>query len=328
MRVSVTAKLGYYLFLILLLPVSGHVKAQAEDDSSATADDLSSKRLKMDINQIARELSQPATSLASYALETSFRTFSGSLPGSDDQTELTFHFKPTVPIRLSNGKNIIIRADIPMHQSEPEWRVDVGHPIWKVDEDYTEPLLRQSPQVTPDSGHFRYVHGHMGDIGFDVAYGGVSDNGFISMYGIAGAFPTTQNIQGDRNHALIGPEVAFGKSAEWGVAGAWLKQLISVGGNERFDTNETTIEVFFAYELNNGWQIISNPTVLYDWEADSGNELLLPIGGGIAKTTFIGNSPWRFALETEYYLVTPDRFGPEWALSFSVTPAFGNGLKN
>lgn len=322
MRVSVTAKLSCCLLLLLFLPVPG--QAQVEDDTSAFADDVSTGQSSMDINDIARELSQPATSLSSYKLGTTFRTFSGSLPGSSDQNELIINFEPTIPINLSNGKNIIIRANIPMHQSEPEWRVDFGHPIWQVDQDYTEALLRQSPQVTPDSGHFRYVHGHMGDIGFDVAYGGVSDNGFISMYGIAGAFPTTQNISGDRNQALVGPELAFGKSADWGVAGAWLKHLVNVGGAERFDTNETTVEVFFAYELNNGWQLISNPTIAYDWEADNGNELLLPVGGGVAKTTFIGNTPWRFALEVQYYVVTPDRFGPEWALSFNLAPAFGN----
>ena len=322
MRIYAAAKLSRYLLLFLFVSVSGLVLAQ--DGQSVSKHKSSPERARMDINEIARDLSQPATSLSSYKLGTSFRTFSGSLPGSGDQEELFFDFEPTIPINLSNGKNIIFRAKIPMHQSEPEWRVNPDDPIWQVDQDYTEFLLRQIPQVTADTGAFRYVHGHMGDISYDVAYGGISDTGFISMYGIAGVMPTTQNISGDRNQTLLGPEVAFGVSKDWGVAGAWLKQLVNVSGDQDYDTNQTTIDVFFAYGLDNGWQIISNPTILYDWEADSGNELLLPLGGGVAKTAFIGNTPWRFALELQYYVVTPDRFGPEWALSFNLAPAFGN----
>ena len=98
---------------------------------------------------------------------------------------------------------------------------------------------------------------------------------------------------------------------------------MDITGDKSFNTNETSIDLFFAYGLGNGWQIISKPTILYDWEADSGNELLLPLGGGVAKTTRLGKVPVKLEMEIQNYIVSPDRFGPECLLTFSVTPVIG-----
>ena len=301
------------LVLLTSMPITG-LFASPDDDVV----DLD----KMSVDEIAKELSNPVSSLRSIGNEFEYHTFQGDLPEAGDQTGMTYRFEPSYPFQLSNGKNILVRASIPLNLSEPEWRVDVDHPIFEVFRDYTEFLLRQSPQVTPDSGHFRSVHSHLSDITYDVAYGGVSDSGFISMYGIAGALPTSQNVSGAREQTTLGPQVALGKSADWGVFGAWVKHLVNIAGDESFDTNETTIDLFFAYGLGNGWQIISNPSILYDWEADSGNELLLPLGGGVSKTTRFGRVPVKMELEAYYNVVSTDRFGQEFILSFNIKPVF------
>lgn len=301
------------LVLLITTPIPGLL---ASPDNEAVELD------EMSIDEIARELSNPITSLRYLGNEIEYRPFQGDLPGAEDQTGMVYRFQPSYPFRLDNGKNIMVRASIPLNLKEPEWRVDTSHPIFEVFRDYTAFLLRQSPQVTADSGDFRTAHGHLSDITFDVAYGGTSSSGFISMYGIAGEFSTSQNISGSRQQTLLGPQVAFGKSADWGVLGAWVKHLVNIAGDESFDTNETSIKLFFAYGLGNGWQIISNPTILYDWEADSGNELLLPLGGGVSKTTRLGRVPVKMELEIQKYIVSPDRFGPEWQLTFNVKPVF------
>ena len=315
--VSFTAKPIYLITLVatmLLLPVV--VLAASDQDREMSPD------------EIATELSNPVTALRFIGNGIEYRTYAGSLPESADQNGLVYRFEPSFPFKLKNGKNLLIRASIPLNLEEPEWRVDVDHPIFEVDRDYTEFLLRQSPQVTPDSGHFRTVHGHLSDITFDVAYGDVNDRGFISMYGIAGVLPSSQNISGAREQLLLGPEIALGKMADWGVIGIWAKQLIDVNGDESFNTNETSIDLFFAYGLGHGWQIISNPSVLYDWEADSGNELLLSLGGGIAKTLQIGSIPVKMELEIYNYVVTPDRFGREWLMTFKITPVISSLFQN
>jgi len=315
MRVSSVVWKGVLITALSGLPAFGLAAATVDTDG----DDTTTPPV-MSTDEIAKELSNPVTALRSIGNEIEFSSFQGSLPGSDDQSELIYRFSPSFPVQLQNGKNILIRASIPVFLREPEWLVDFGHPAWVDGRDYTDFLLRQSPQITPDSGDFRTAHGHLGDFNYDIAYGGVSGNGFIAMYGIAGVFASSQNTSGSRNQTLLGPEVAFGKRADWGVIGVWLKHLVDITGDKTFNTNESTLDLFFAYSLGNGWQIISNPTILYDWEADRGNELLLPLGGGVAKTTRIGKIPVKMELEIQNYLVSPDRFGPQWLLSFKITP--------
>ena len=280
------------------------------------------------LDEIAKELSNPVTALASIRTDMEYRTYQGDLPAAGDQSNTVFVIKPSLPIPLKNGKNILMRATIPIYVDMPTWQVPFGHPLWIQDFDYPDFRLRQSPQITADTGQFISVHGHVGDIGFNFAYGGVSDNGFISMYGLAIALRTSTNISASRNQILFGPEIAFGKSSDWGVIGAWVTHLTNISdgdlGGDLYDTNETYVEVFFAYGLGNGWQIFSEPKLTYDWEADSGNELLLPLGAGISKTLRVGKTPLKMAFEIENFVVSPDRFGPEWMFTFSFTPVIRN----
>jgi len=298
--------------MLLYLPLPG----RAEEPNAETEE---TGRL-MTVDEIAKELSNPVTALRSIYNDFEYRKFDGDLRGSGGQDSWIYLLTPSIPFQLDNGKNILLRATIPFNLNQPIWETWPDAPIWEVDRSYAEWLLRQSPQVTSDTGRFFRGHDHLADITFDAAYGGVSDGGFISMFGIAGVFPSSQDISSSRDQFLLGPEVALGKSADWGVIGAWATHLVDISGDSGFKTSETTIEIFFAYGLGNGWQIISNPTILYDWEADSGNELLLPIGAGVSKTTRFGRMPIKFEMELQKYIETPERFGPEWLFTFSITP--------
>ena len=55
-----------------------------------------------------------------------------------------------------------------------------------------------------------------------------------------------------------------------------------------YNTNETSVRLFFAMGLGNGWQLVSNPEIIYDWEAASDNKLLLPLGGVLIGTIVTG----------------------------------------
>ena len=126
----------------------------------------------------------------------------------------------------------------------------------------------------------------------------------------------------------LGPEIALGKITDWGLFGGWLKHLTRVSGEDAWDTNMTSLKIFFAYGLGNGWQLFSNPVIQYDWEGDTDNKLFLPVGGGVSKTTFIGRVPVNFAFEIQKYLASPDSIGPDWLFTFSVTPVFRNPFQN
>jgi len=292
----------------MCIPVTA-LFASPDDANSATTAEIS-------VDEIAKELSNPVTALATFNADIEFRSYQGDLAGADDQSAFIYNFEVSLPIPLDNGKNILMRATIPINGNQPLYYVD------RVE--YPEFLVRQLGDSLPADREFIDGHDHLGDVKFDIAYGGVSDSGFISMYGIAVVLPTSQDLSSSIDQYQLGPEVAFGKVTRWGVIGAWAKHMVRVAGESAWDTNMTSVEVFFAYGLNNGWQVFSNPVIEYDWEATSDNKLLLPIGAGISKTTRIGKIPLKLAFELQHYVVSPDSLGPQWLATFSFTPVFRN----
>jgi len=301
------------VFLAGLLAHSGLVVAEEPGAESASPED-ESPLSAMPIDEIALELSHPASSLASIDNDFEFTAYQGDLPGASSQSSFRYVLRPSWPIRLSNGNNILLRASIPVNADQPVYVADgVQYSAW---------MIRQFADDLPQDGYFKTGHDHLDDVGFDLAYSGVSDGGIIGLFGLKVVMPTNQDFSAARDQWLLGPELSLGKVTSWGVIGASANHLTNVSGENRHDsdTNMTTVDVFFAYGLGNGWQVISNPEIEYDWEAAGGNKLFLPIGGGIAKTTRWGRMPLKMELEIFNYIVSPDAFGPNWLLTFSITP--------
>ncbi len=305
--------------LVAIVVVLGCISGVIHAEETKNAEDLS-------LDEITRELSNPVTGLRSIFNDFEYRTYQGSLPDAGQKSAWIYEFRPSYPIKLSNGKNLLMRATIPIYGAQPIWEVAFGHPLWQVDISHPDWRIRQTPEITADTGSFGPSHAHFADIGFDIALGGVSDNGFISMYGIATVFPTSQDISARRGHWLLGPEVAFGKIADWGVIGVWATHLTDATGRDDAATNDTMLELFFAYGLGNGWQVISSPKITYDWEAVKGEKLRLPIGGGFAKTSRLSRMPLKFSVEAHYFVVSHDRLGPEWLMTLNVTPVLSGWL--
>jgi len=297
--------------LALLLTISASVSLAAEDDQA------SSSLAEMSLDEIAKESSNPVTALGSFEFNMEFRGYQGSLPGADDQSTYIYNFRTSLPIPLDNGKNILMSMLIPVYGDQPLYYVDppnnVQLPEWRV---------RQLADTLPTDKAFIDGHDHLADVEFDIAYGGVSDSGFISMYGITTIWPSSADLSSGIDQFQLGPDVAFGKVTPWGVVGARAKHVTGVTGDSTWDTNMTSFEIFFAYGLKNGWQLFSNPVIKYDWEAASDNKLLLPIGGGVSKTLKFGRTPLKLGIEMQYYLATPDSLGPQWLLTVNATPFF------
>jgi len=308
-----------YIFITVLLGLPILVLAADEEAESQGSDTAGSIKLDaLSLDEIAMELSNPVTALASISNDFEYRIYQGSLPAADDESAYVYTLRPSIPIPLSNGKNILMRFGIPINGEQPIYAVG--------NEQYSPFLIRQNASTIPTDGTFDNYHGHshLGDIDFDIAYGGVSDSGFISMYGIAGVLPTSQDLSQSIDQYQLGPEIALGKVTGWGVYGAWLTHLTGVYGEDKWDTNMTSLKIFFAYGLGNGWQVFSNPVIEYDWEGDSDNQLFLPLGAGVSKTTRFGSMPMKLSFEIQKYISSPDAIGPDWLFTFSFTPVIRN----
>lgn len=293
--------------------------AFAFTDFTALADEvaLDAGQADKSLDQLGEDMINPASGLSYVGNDYEYRTNQGDLPAAGEQKSASYLFRPTVGIPLSNGKNIVLRAALPVRLKQPKFLAD---------REYYDFLIRQKADTLPADGEFVTGHSFQGDIVYDVAYGGTNEKGWISMYGIAGVLATSKDSSAARNQYLLGPEVALGKVTDWGVIGAWANHMIDVAGSSsaNIETQLTSVKIFFAYGLGDGWQVFSNPTVTYDWEAATGNRLLLPVGAGVSKMTRIGKLPLNLALDIQNYIVSPDAYGPEWLLTFSVTPVFPN----
>ena len=275
LRTSVTNSkrscIGAFLGLMALC-----LAAKASEESPGD------ERATISVDEIALELSNPVTALRSLAWDIEYRTYQGDLPAANDQTGITNVFTTSWPIKLSNGKSLLLSATLPIKGDQPYWK-----PVFYLD--YDDFVIRQLPNIDETMGGFGSGHDHMGDIGIDIGYGGVNESGFISMLGLATVLPTSEDTSAARQQWLLGPEIALGQVTSWGLLSARVKHLTNIDGEGdqelgKLDTNETTLKLFFAYALGNGWQIESNPIILYDWEAVSGNEWTVPIGAGVSKT--------------------------------------------
>jgi hypothetical protein len=276
--------------------------------------------------EIARELVNPVTPYPRVPTSLSYYPYQGSLPGADDGSQWSLEIEFIYPWMFDNGRMLEFSFKVPTYSDPWLWELDPSDPLWQQDRSYADWLLRQSPQVVGADAAFEDGHDFMGDVQFDVAYGGMNDSGFMVLVGLVTQWPTATDVSASRDQTLLGPQLLLGQQQDWGIFGARLRHYESVAGDDAFDTRETFADLFFAWDFGNAWQIVSNPSILYDWEGDSGNQWLVPLGGGVSKTTRIGSVPLKLDAEVYYYVETAERLGVDWMLTFRITPAFSNPL--
>jgi hypothetical protein len=254
-------------------------------------------------DEVAKELSNPAGSLASLSNNIEYTTFKGELPGADDQDAWSYSFQPVLPFPVGDkGRRVIFRPLVPVPLNQPVFDADTGK--------------------------FDSKNVNLGDISFDLVYAGTEmktkHDGFLWGIGAAGTLPTATDDDLGGNQWRLGPEAFGGIIRQWGLVGALVSHQWDLGGSNDDAYSVTAAQYFYAIGLGQGWQIASSPVITYDWQADSDDAWTVPLGIGLAKTTSLGGKPWKFQAQVQYYVEQPDAFGPEWLLKFTVTPVIKN----
>jgi hypothetical protein len=256
--------------------------------------DVSTNKQPTDVDKIAEELSNPTTALGSLANNFDYTQFDGDLPDASSQDSLTWLFQPVLPYPL--GKyNLAFRPAVPILISQPVF--DAG------------------------AGEFEDEKWNLGDIGFDLVLGTTTESGLIYSAGLVGGFPTASNDAVGTDAWSVGPEVLLGVVKDWGLVGLLLGHQWDYAGDD--DKNLTTGQYFYALPLPSfgpGWQFFSGPAFSYNHEAPSDDAFALPLGVGLSKTMVLGGRPWKFQLQYWHYVESPDAFGQDWQIRFTVTP--------
>jgi len=114
--------------------------------------------------------------------------------------------------------------------------------------------------------------------------------------------------------------ISFVNFDVWGVAGVLVTHQWDVAGEDDYSTSITGGQYFYTFNLDDGWQINGSPTFSYNHKADSDDALAFPLAAGLAKTVIIDGRPWKFSLQYWHYVQSPDLFGPDNQIRFTVSP--------
>lgn len=261
------------------------VTASAEPDAGAAG--------KPSAAEMAAKLLNPANPIMKIGNNFDYVTYDGDLPGAGDQTQLKYLFLTIFPFKLDNGNSIMVRPAIPII-------FDQGLP--------------------DGEGGYDDVGTDIADIGYDLIYTGMTKTGTLWAYGFAGTLPTASDDRLGKDLWGLGPEVMFGKAGKWGAAGALLSHQVDVAGSGSGSINLTSLNYFYGFPLKDGWSVGAGPTITYDHDAASGQELTLPLGIGINKTLILGGRPWQFSLQYYNNVVRPDAYAAEHTIRFGITP--------
>ena len=75
-------------------------------------------------------------------------------------------------------------------------------------------------------------------------------------------------------------------------------------------------QCFTNYNFPSGWYLTSAPIITADWEANSGEQWIVPFGGG-GKVFRIGKQPMNINTQVFYNVETPTN-GPKWQWRFQI----------
>lgn len=245
---------------------------------------------------LARELSNPNSPLASLTLKNTITVFEGDLPGADGEVGNVLLFQPAFPFPLNDDgtRNFFARPAFTL----------ISQPV---------------PQ---GGGGFDNEFG-FGDIGYDVALGQSFDNGIIVIGGLQGSIPVGKD-ELSADQWRLGPEGIIAHLNQSRALGLFPAHLWDIGGGGE-DFSTSSLQIFALKYLSDGWTVGSQPKLLYDWEGD---QATIPLNVVLRKVTKFGSLPLQVSGEFDWFVEKNDTFGPEFAFTISITPVVPNFIYN
>jgi hypothetical protein len=273
------------LILTIVLAWAGGVFAQTATPGTSAPPDNAAPESN---TEIAKKLQNPVADLISVPLQSN--TNFGF--GPENGTQEVLNIQPVVPFHVSDDWNVITRTIFPL--------------TW-------------NPALTPE-----------GDSSFGL--GNTVASQFLSpahpgkwIWGVGPVevLPATNTSVGSNLWGAGLSAVALRMDGPW-VYGAVINNIWSFGGEggpggNRYDL--MTLQPFINYNFGDGWYATTSPIITSNWEADQGDRLTLPVGGGFGKVFRLGKLPINVQLQGFYNAVRPDN-GADWQLRSQLTFIF------
>ena len=210
--------------------------------------------------------------------------------GSENRTHNVLNIQPVIPIGLSEGINLINRVIIPI---------------------ITQPYGDKGDSSSTG----------IGDINYTAWLSPTKASKILWGVGPAFQIPTaSKSIYGSGEFG-VGPSVVALTTLDKWVAGVVVNNIWTFGDAEE---NKFLFQYFVNYNLPKAWYLVSAPILTANWNASSGNQWIVPFGGGGGKVFKIGKQPINVNAQTYYNAVRPDGWG-DWQVRVQVQLLFPKG---
>jgi len=207
--------------------------------------------------------------------------------GPYDNTQNVLNIQPVIPVSLGQNINLINRIIIPI---------------------ITQPSYVEDKSSTG-----------LGDISYTAWLAPTKASKIIWGVGPVFQIPTASDADefGTREFGIGPSVVALTIINQW-VAGFVINNVWTFGDAKE---NKFLFQYFVNYNLPKAWFVVSAPILTANWNAKSGEQWIVPFGGGLGKVFKIGKQPMNINAQTYYNAVKPDGWG-DWQFRLQVQLLF------
>jgi len=245
-------------------------------------------------DSLAAAAQNPIASMISLPIDTSVDF------GADNGTAVVANIQPVIPTSLGEW-NLVSRFILPVAYLEGAIGGTSG-----------------IPELPP--GDSKSVFG-LGDINYTGFFSPAKAGKIIWGVGPSVSVPSATDTLLGSGKWSAGPSVVLLTQIKPWSLGILGRQLWSFSGDsDRASVNQTMIQPFINYNLDNGWYLMTDPVILANWSSD-GDQWTVPIGGGVGRIFKIGDQAVNAKLRGYYNVVTPDG-APQWSLNMAFVLMF------
>jgi hypothetical protein len=232
-----------------------------------------------DVGALAKAAQNPIADMISLPFQNN--TNFGVGPRDDVQNIL--NIQPVIPLHLNEQWNLITRTIMPV---------------------ICQPEL--GPGLREQSG--------LGDIQFTTFFSPAQPGKWMWGVGPIFQFPSATDEVLGQGKWCAGPSAVVLRSQGPWLYGALINNVWSFAGDDdRSNVNQMILQPFVNYNLPKGWYVSSAPILTANWQADSDQRWVVPLGAGVGKIFKLGKQPVNASVQGYYNVVHPDD-GPDWQL--------------
>lgn len=200
--------------------------------------------------------------------------------GPREKTLNTTNIQPVLPFELNENWNLITRTVMPV---------------------ISQPGLQ--PGQDRETG--------IGDTTFTAFLSPRNAGSLIWGAGPVVLLPTNTDDRLGPDEWGAGPSVVVLTMPGRWVVGSLLSNVWDIDGDTQINT--LTWQYFVNYNFRGGWYLTSSPIMTANWEAESGEEWTVPVGGGFGRIFRIGNQPLNASFQYFHNLEHPENTG-DWSI--------------